>query len=98
MHRRACSGDDRVTLAKDPARFVETAIDDEIVVMHLDSGDFFSLTGTARAIWTAIDGQRDEAAICAALAEVYPDAPEDELAADVAGFVERLRAAGFLAD
>ena len=53
-------------IAKDHARFVETVIDDEIVVMQLDSGDFFSLSGSARAIWEAIDGTRDEAAICAA--------------------------------
>ena len=86
-----------MTVAKDPARFVETAIDDEVVVMHLDSGDFFSLSGTARAIWTAIDGHRDEATICAVLADDYPDVPVEELTADVAGFVERLRAAGFLA-
>lgn len=84
-------------IVKDPSRFVETAIDDEIVVMQLDSGDFFSLTGSARAIWEAIDGTRDEAGICAALADKFPDAPRGELAPDVTGFVARLRAAGLLA-
>ena len=92
-------------IVKDPARFVETVIDDEIVVMQLDSGDFFSLHGTARAIWEAIDeagdeagdGARDEADVCAALATAFPDAHPDELAADVAAFVTRLRAAGLLA-
>ena len=85
------------TIVKDPARFVETVIDDEIVVMQLDSGDFFSLSGSARAIWLAIDGARDEPAICAELAASFPDAQRDELAADVAGFVTRLRAAGLRA-
>ena len=85
------------TIVKDPTRFVETVIDDEIVVMQLDSGDFFSLSGSARAIWEAIDGVRDEPAICAALADAFPDARPDELAADVAGFVTRLRAASLLA-
>ena len=84
-------------IGKDPARFVETVIDDEIVVMQLDSGDFFSLRDTARAIWEAIDGARDEAGIGAAMADAFPEAHRDELAADVAAFVTRLRAAGLLA-
>ena len=84
-------------IAKDHARFVETVIDDEIVVMQLDSGDFFSLRDTARAIWEAIDGARDRAAICSELADDFPDTHPDELAADVAAFVTRLRAAGLLA-
>lgn len=84
-------------IGKDPARFVETVIDDEIVVMQLDSGDFFSLRDTARAIWEAIDGARDEAGIGAAMADAFPEAQRDELAADVAAFVTRLRAAGLLA-
>ena len=85
------------TIVKDPARFVETVIDDEIVVMQLDSGDFFSLSGSARAIWEAIDGHRDEAAICAALAGEFSDADRIDLATDVTGFVARLRAADLLA-
>jgi len=84
-------------VAKNPARFVETVIDDEVVVMQLDSGDFFSLSGSARAIWEAIDGTRDEAAICAALAGQFCDADRAGLATDVAGFVARLHAADLLA-
>jgi pyrroloquinoline quinone biosynthesis protein D len=83
-------------IVKDPARFVETAIDDEIVVMQLDSGEFFSLSGSARAIWEIIDGDRDEASICTALADEFPTVSPSELAADVRGFVARLRAAGLL--
>ncbi len=83
-------------IVKDPARFVETAIGDEIVVMQLDSGDFFSLCGSARAIWEAIDGARDQAGLCTALAKEFPEVPQSELAADVKGFVARLRASGLL--
>jgi hypothetical protein len=83
-------------LAKNPARFVETAMDDEIVVMALDSGDFFSLTGSARVIWRLIDGQHDRAAILAALGEEF-DANPAELAADLDGFLGQLDAAGLLA-
>lgn len=84
-------------IVKDRTKFVETAIDDEIVVMQLDSGDFFSLSGSARSIWEAIDGARDEAGICAEQNAAFPDAPPREVAADVAGFLARLRSAGLLA-
>ena len=82
-------------LAKDPARFVETEIDDETVVMLLDSGDFFSLRDTARAVWRLLDGRRDRAAIIAALAESY-DAPPAVLAADVDAFLAELEGTGLL--
>lgn len=87
----------RAMLAKDPARFVETTLDDETVVMTLESGAFFSLKDSARAISALIDGNRDEAALVAELAAAYPDADPGVLAADVADFVGELREAGLLA-
>ena len=83
-------------LAKDPSRFAETRIDHETVIMSLDSGDFFSLTGTAQSIWRLLDGTRDRAAILAELAAEY-DAPEAEMASDLDSFLAGLRAAGLLA-
>ncbi|MCA1662350.1 MAG: PqqD family protein [Novosphingobium sp.] len=82
-------------LARDPARYVETRIDDETVVMSLDSGDFFSLTGTAQAIWRLLDGTRDRAALLAALAAEYGE-PETEIAVEVDAFLAQLDAAGLL--
>lgn len=75
--------------------FSETAIGDEIVVMSLSSGDFFSLEDTGRAIWLLIDGTRDEAGVLAALAEQYGD---DVERGEVVQFLTALREAGFLAD
>lgn len=83
-------------LAKDPARFVETVIDEETVIMLLDSGDFFSLSETGRAIWQLIDGQRDRAALLAALSAEY-DVPVEVLAPDLDDFLADLRTAGLLA-
>ena len=77
-------------------RFSETTIDDEIVVMNLESGDFFSLTGTARDIWLLIDGRRDEGALVAALAADY-GVDEATIGLDVADFLTQLEAAGLLA-
>ena len=85
-----------IALAKDPTRYAETRIDDETVVMSLDTGDFFSLTGTAQSIWRLLDGSRDRAAILSELSAEYR-APEAEIAADLDAFVAELRAAGLLA-
>lgn len=84
-------------IARRADRLVETAIDDEIVVMDIDTGDFFSLAGTARSIWQLIDGTRDQPALVAALAQSYGCAP-DALTGDVARFVEELAAANLVGE
>lgn len=82
-------------LTKATARFNESAIDDEVVVMLVDSGEFFSLIGTGRAIWSLIDGTRDSKALLADLAAAFEVEPA-EIAADVDAFVAQLRGAGLL--
>lgn len=82
---------------KAQGRFSETEIDEEVVVMNLDSGDFFSLTGTAREIWRLIDGSRDRAALIAALAESF-DASPAQLATDLDPFLDQLHRAGLIVE
>ena len=82
-------------LAKATGRFSETAIDDEVVVMNLESGDFFSLTGTARAIWLLLDGTRSRAALLSELTAQF-DLEESALAGDLDAFLAQLEAAGLL--
>ena len=84
-----------MTLAKAAGQFTETGIDDEVVVMSLASGDFFSLTGSARAIWLALDAQPDRAGLIAALAAQF-DADPAEITGDVDAFLAQLNAAGLL--
>ncbi len=82
-------------ISKATGQFSETAIDDEIVVMHLVSGEFFSLTGTGRELWLLIDGSRNRDAILAAAAAQYGAQPA-EIAGDVDAFLAKIGAAGFL--
>lgn len=84
-------------LIKRADRFTETTIDDEIVIMRLDNGEFFALTQTAAAIWRLIDGTRDRAMLLTALGDAF-DADEQQLAADADEFLAQLRAAGLLDD
>lgn len=82
-------------LAKATDRFSETTIDDETVVMSLDSGDFFSLSGTARAIWQLLDGTRDRDALIAELAQRY-ETDSATIAAEVDAFLAQLDQAGLI--
>jgi hypothetical protein len=82
-------------LTKRHAAFSETAIDDEVALLNLKDGTFFSLTGSAAAIWPLIDGTRDRAALLAELARVY-DADAAEIAPDLDAFLAQLNEAGFL--
>jgi pyrroloquinoline quinone biosynthesis protein D len=82
-------------IRKTAGRFSETSIDGEVVVMNLDSGDFFSLTNTGKDIWELIDGQRSRDAILAELAEAY-GSESTAIAADVDGFLAELREAGLV--
>lgn len=82
-------------VTRNEGNFVETDIDEETVLMRLSDGDFFSLEGTGRAIWQAIDGTRSPAQIVILLAERF-EAPEAELAADVERFLADLAGAGLV--
>lgn len=80
---------------KQNGRSSETAIDGEVVLLNLDDGNFFSLTGTAAAIWPLIDGKRDRDAILAELAMAYDEAT-DAIGPDVEAFLDQLERAGFV--
>lgn len=82
-------------IAKLEDRLSETMIDDEIVVMSLDSGDFYSLVGTAREVWLLIDSKRDRDAIIAELAAAYAADPST-IAGEVDSFLGDLREAGLV--
>ena len=76
-------------------RFTETRLDDEIVIMRLDNGEFFALSGTAAASWRLIDGTRDRTALISALAAEYAT-DEAQIMRDVDVLLVRLRDTGLL--
>lgn len=82
-------------IQKCPSAFIETDVDDEVVIVSLDGGQFFSLQDTGLAIWKLIDGQRDRGAILARLSAEY-DASTDILTEGLDAFLEQVSAAGFI--
>ncbi|HEX6661064.1 MAG TPA: PqqD family protein [Sphingomicrobium sp.] len=77
--------------------FTETDIDHEVVIMRLDNGEFFSLSGTAASIWRLIDGERDTAGLAAAMASEF-DPVDCDIAGDVNEFLQHLKDMGLVAD
>lgn len=82
-------------ISKCTDRFSQSEIDDEIVLMQIDTGEFFSLQDTGREIWQLVDGARTRDMLLAALGARF-DAPEAVLAADLDEFLRTLADAGFI--
>ena len=76
--------------------FVETDVDDEVLLVDLDGGELFSLAGSARAVWRLIDGVRDIATIAAELAGEF-DGCGDVIRADCDALIAELVAAKLVA-
>ncbi|WP_162789518.1 PqqD family protein [Altererythrobacter sp. ZODW24] len=82
-------------IIKQQADLIETQVDDELVIVSLVNGEFYSLKDTGLAIWQAIDGTRDEASLISTLASKC-GAPEVEIAEDVQTFLSDLELNGFI--
>jgi len=85
----------KTSLVKQLNRFSETTVEGEVILLNLDDGAFFSLSGTAATIWPMIDGTRDREDLLAELGEVY-DAPVPVIARELDAFLAQLGAAGFV--
>lgn len=75
--------------------FIATVVDDEVLIVDLDGGELFSLTGTGREVWDAIDGRRNEVAIAAQMVDSHAGDSED-IAADVARLIKDLEKAALV--
>jgi len=84
-------------LHKLTGNFTEAVVDDEIILMRLDSGELLSLTETAAALWRLIDGSRDRDALVTALGAEF-DADEQLIARDVGELLHNLKEAGLVAE
>ena len=82
------------TLIKIPARYESSAIDDELVLIDVDTGKFFALKDVGLRIWTLLDDEADLDRIAEQLCDEYEVDPE-HARKSVAGFAESLAKAGF---
>ena len=78
-------------------KYTEADVDDEVIVMRLDTGELLSLAGTAAATWRLIDGHRDRDALAEALASEYAG-DRSQIADDIAELLRTLEEAGLVAE
>lgn len=71
-----------------------TELDGELVMIHIDTGKFFSLKGVGLDIWHKLDTEQDIDVICEDLSREY-GIPLDECRSSVDAFVGQLTTAGF---
>ena len=81
-------------LRKRPETFQAAQIDDELVMIHGQSGKFYALRGVGLDIWQRLDGEADLDRLCSALASEY-DAADDTIRAQVRSFAEDIVETGF---
>ena len=83
------------TITKLRGAFEETRIDDEVILMRVSDGDFFSLEDTARDIWDALDDAENRAALLDRLASDY-GVDRAAIAPEVERFLAEMTQAGLI--
>lgn len=76
-------------------QILSAAIGEEIVMMSVEKGQYYSLNAVGMRIWQLLETPRDLAEIVEALADNY-DAPEDVICAEVESFLARMEREGLL--
>lgn len=71
------------------------AIDDELVLMSVEKGNYYGLDAIGTDIWQRLDGQVIVSDLCAALGRDY-DADAETIRRDVLALLERLMAEGLI--
>lgn len=77
------------------SRIVHETFDDEVVVINLENGCYYSLTGSAPIIWEILDEATSGDEIAAELARRC-GCRAAEVGRDVAGFLKELEAEGLV--
>jgi Coenzyme PQQ synthesis protein D (PqqD) len=76
---------------------VHETLDGETIIVHLETGNYYSLTGSGAEIWTLLNGAASIAAVCAELGSRH-GGPEDEIRSAVESFVAELEREGLVED
>lgn len=82
------------TLRKLPNRYIASQLDGELILIHGDTGAFYSIVDVGLEIWRMLDDGAEFDAICERLVASY-DVDERECRAAVERFSNELVQAGF---
>jgi hypothetical protein len=78
-------------------KIVHETVDGETIVVHLDTGNYYSVTGSGPEIWAMLDGAESVDALCADLGRRYECGDADVREA-VESFVADLRREDLIED
>lgn len=81
-------------LAKSPQNFLATELDGELILVHGQSGAFYSIKDSGLEIWRALDETDDLDEVVAQLCRSF-DVEESQCREEVQSFSEDLVEAGF---
>lgn len=76
-------------VAKDTRQVIDRIVDEEALLIHLQSGEYFSLNRVGTRIWEHIDGSRTVADLASVIASEY-DVDEGQAQEDVLTLVNNL--------
>jgi len=82
-------------ITKDSAQVLDRVVDGEALLIHLPSGEYFSLDRVGTLIWENIDGSRTIEDLAELVLDEY-DVDREKVVADVLRLVEQLAGEGLL--
>ena len=74
---------------------VSAELDDEVILLNVESGVYFGLDAIGTRIWSALEQGATEQAIYTQLFDEY-DVDPDQLRKDISSFLEMLREQGLV--
>lgn len=83
------------SVAKDSSQIIDRVVDGETLLIHLRSGDYFSLNSTGTKVWENIDGSRTVKDLAALVLAEY-DGEEPQVLRDVLSLVNQLADEGLV--
>ena len=81
--------DERTVVSKGKYH-VESVADDEIILMHVESGGFFSLGSTSLRIWQLLEQPQTIHSLCECLINEF-DVPREQCLVDVVQLISNLK-------
>lgn len=69
---------------------VATDMDGELVMMHIEKGNYFALTGSGGPIWNALETPSTLTEVIAFVKSEYDVEEVDDLERVISGFIEQL--------
>jgi hypothetical protein len=82
-------------ITKDSAQVLDRVVDGEALLIHLPSGEYYSLDSVGTLIWENIDGSRSIEDLAELVLDEY-DVDREKVVADVLRLIEQLAGEGLL--